>query len=203
MRAIPFAPLFTQRLNWGEFHSSMGAQAVASGRCAYIMTCSCHGYLYSHAAESKKRNHSSVEWVSLFMVSCDSADTFCSFVANSVASLSFKLSLFLFLFFNQALFCPVRDTFRFYDTQDILPVIAHFTVIVHSPYINGSATCRSAAPKAALCSAKLIIRCLFVLLQNFRSNNNELACIMFVFAAGNTIIIGKCFKNAAFLLFGK
>ena len=81
MRAIPFAPLFTQRLNRGEFHSSMGAQAVASGRCAYIMTCSCHGYLYSHAAESKKRNHSSVEWVSLFMVSCDSADTFCSFVA--------------------------------------------------------------------------------------------------------------------------
>lgn len=59
----------------------MGAQAVASGRCAYIMTCSCHGYLYSHAAESKKRNHSSVERVSLFMVSCDSADTFCSFVA--------------------------------------------------------------------------------------------------------------------------
>lgn len=99
MRAIPFAPLFTQRLNRGEFHSSMGAQAVASGRCAYIMTCSCHGYLYSHAAESKKRNHSSVEWVSLFMVSRDSADTFCSFVANSVASLSFKLSLFLFLFY--------------------------------------------------------------------------------------------------------
>ena len=91
MRAIPFAPLFTQRLNRGEFHSSMGAQAVASGRCAYIMTCSCHGYLYSHAAESKKRNHSSVEWVSLFMVSRDSADTFCSFVPKIFTSLSFNM----------------------------------------------------------------------------------------------------------------
>ena len=34
MSAIPFAPLFTQRLKRGEFHSSIEAQALASGRCA-------------------------------------------------------------------------------------------------------------------------------------------------------------------------
>lgn len=49
MRAMPLEPRRTY-LPIRLFHRSYSAQAFASGRWAYIITCSAYGYLYSCAA---------------------------------------------------------------------------------------------------------------------------------------------------------
>ena len=100
-----------------------------------------------------------------------------------------------------AFLCPIWYPFRFDNAQYICTIISHLSVIKNSLTEYGSAACTCFTTKPAGSTAKLIISCLLIPLQNVGTNNNQFALIISVSAAGDAIINCECIEYPA-LFFG-